>query len=937
MSNNQAQELQKLQWKEEIEFFQNYYSEFQSKYAYPQAVTKKCTLPYNYQNCNFECRIKMSEKSIMDVYVYVKDNEICIATEPYQSKPYLLIYLEPWMEVVWLLEKPKLKSKNEIPQHIGFKLKIWNQEIIFKAEKIVIDHFKEHVSRFVFQRRFQDSYDVISQIGKGNYARVFLIKNRFTGQKFACKCFEKRKLVEMENGITSLHNELKVMRSVDDSEDNIKLHEVYQGDNTFYLVMELLEGPSLYDEIKQYSDTSFPEESIYNILKALVKGVAHCAKKGIMHRDLKPENMMFYQKSPFQDKHKGLKIVDFGLATLQNEYKYIFPKCGTPGFVAPEIANLVDKSSQYDVVCDIFSVGVIFHILLTGDAVFPGKKFNEVLKKNKDCNIDLNQSQYDILSLEAKDLLSKMLQKDPKNRITAEQALQHPYFVKNNKQMRRGSYDTIKTQQQMIQDKIMQQEDEIRPKQKTLFSKPLRLPYVGKNDNSLNICDQNGNGSFVTQEALFKHRLQQQQSGSQGGDSLSNSPYGSPYQHSNVVSPSKFTFQQKDGMSPLEKLGFFKGNVDEEKVKENWKPFVRYEYPRWSLLQMHFSTLFIFPIRSFCLLFGILWFLIFSSCLSSSIKDDKGVWWISKKYDKIINYESDYPEQQYKDRKGKPSILISNHQGYLEILYLLLNKNIPSFVSKEAVLKIPVVGKAAKSLQSIFLERGDIKQRQMVKEQIIQRAKLIQNGKEFAPVALFPEGACTNGKYLLKFQKGAFVPLQPIKLHIFQFQPRRFSPQSDVIPFFDHMFLMMSQLNNNFKVIEFDNYYPDHLQLKTESDWNIYSDKIRNIIIKQSGSISSPADFRDIQDYETQMRLLQKQYEAQQKKEIQFFKFVRHSKKNKNQQKIPQQQNVFNKSLSSKKQFQQSNQDIENQNNIAVVQKSIENIDVQIERNKINA
>lgn len=80
-------------------------------------------------------------------------------------------------------------------------------------------------------------------------------------------------------------------------------------------------------------------------MKALVEGINHCAKKGIMHRDLKPENMMFYQKCPGNDQHKGLRIVDFGLATLQDEYKYIFPKCGTPGFVAPEIANLVDKSS----------------------------------------------------------------------------------------------------------------------------------------------------------------------------------------------------------------------------------------------------------------------------------------------------------------------------------------------------------------------------------------------------------------------------------------------------------------------------------------------------------------------------------------------------------------------------------------------------------------
>lgn len=150
----------------------------------------------------------------------------------------------------------------------------------------------------------------------------------------------------------------------------------------------------------------------------LVDAVAYCAKNNIMHRDLKPENILFAQRGNFSE----LKIVDFGLATIVDEAPYIFPKCGTPGFVAPEIANLVDKSQPYGAICDVFSVGVIFHILLTGDSVFPGKKFNEVLKKNKECVISLEGPAYEFISKEAKDLMLKMLKKDPKERISAEEA-----------------------------------------------------------------------------------------------------------------------------------------------------------------------------------------------------------------------------------------------------------------------------------------------------------------------------------------------------------------------------------------------------------------------------------------------------------------------------------------------------------------------------------
>jgi len=91
----------------------------------------------------------------------------------------------------------------------------------------------------------------------------------------------------------------------------------------------------------------------------LVDGIAYSASKNIMHRDIKPENLLFGKSN----NQKILKIVDFGLATYADEAPYLFPKCGTPGFVAPEIANLVDKTKGYGTICDMFSVGVIFHIL----------------------------------------------------------------------------------------------------------------------------------------------------------------------------------------------------------------------------------------------------------------------------------------------------------------------------------------------------------------------------------------------------------------------------------------------------------------------------------------------------------------------------------------------------------------------------------------------
>jgi len=97
-------------------------------------------------------------------------------------------------------------------------------------------------------------------------------------------------------------------------------------------------------------------------------------ERGIMHRDLKPENIIFKKTNSME-----VVIVDLGLATRANETEYLFVRCGTPGFVAPEVVNIKDLNVHYDPVCDIFSVGLIFHILLIGRSPFNGKTYNEIL------------------------------------------------------------------------------------------------------------------------------------------------------------------------------------------------------------------------------------------------------------------------------------------------------------------------------------------------------------------------------------------------------------------------------------------------------------------------------------------------------------------------------------------------------------------------------
>ena len=140
-----------------------------------------------------------------------------------------------------------------------------------------------------------------------------------------------------------------------------------------------------------------------------------------MHRDLKPENLIFLDS----EDDSVLKIADFGLCVqIAGEDDLQYNRCGSPGYVAPEI--LRDEGYNYQ--CDIFSAGVIFYAILTGKTLFDGASFTTVLNNNKNCKFRISQKHWKNISPEAQDLVMKMLHQDWKKRITAQGALDHPWF-----------------------------------------------------------------------------------------------------------------------------------------------------------------------------------------------------------------------------------------------------------------------------------------------------------------------------------------------------------------------------------------------------------------------------------------------------------------------------------------------------------------------------
>ncbi|CAD8080020.1 unnamed protein product [Paramecium sonneborni] len=280
-------------------------------------------------------------------------------------------------------------------------------------------NFKNLLNYRCLQSTFHDEFGVTKMIGKGSFAKVYLATKKSTGINYAVKAFNKEFMLEQFKGRESLENEIKVMRRLN-QENLVRLHEVYETQNSIYFILDILKGGELLSRVKSHP-LSAPnlQKLMYNLMRAL----CHLHSKRCIHRDLKPENLLLKEK----DNDTDVVIADFGLACFLNE-EILFKRCGTPGFVAPEILIYKEGDPFYDEKCDVFSAGVIFFILLTGKQPFQGADYKAILRANKNCEINYNIKQIQTAPLQLVDLLKKMLYPEPKARVSSEDCLKHPYF-----------------------------------------------------------------------------------------------------------------------------------------------------------------------------------------------------------------------------------------------------------------------------------------------------------------------------------------------------------------------------------------------------------------------------------------------------------------------------------------------------------------------------
>ena len=260
-------------------------------------------------------------------------------------------------------------------------------------------------------------YTFEKMIGGGHFGTVRTAHLKTDPQiKFAIKSILRENI---EKDIKLLEEELFILTQVDHP-NIVKFHQSFIDYRYVHIVMEFCTGGELFDRI--VAAQKFTEKQAAEIMSQMLSSIKHLHEHNIVHRDLKPENFLMETK----DLNSEVKLIDFGLSKRWNTSEgadKMHTVVGTPYYVAPEVLR-----GEYDKMCDVWSLGIILYVFLCGYPPFEGDNNKEIFKNVLKSKLEFDPADWDTVSNQAKDLVSKMLSKDPKHRISAQECLEHPWF-----------------------------------------------------------------------------------------------------------------------------------------------------------------------------------------------------------------------------------------------------------------------------------------------------------------------------------------------------------------------------------------------------------------------------------------------------------------------------------------------------------------------------
>ncbi|KAL5800529.1 hypothetical protein ACOSQ3_033610 [Xanthoceras sorbifolium] len=262
---------------------------------------------------------------------------------------------------------------------------------------------------------FKEFYSLGRKLGQGQFGTTFLCVEKETGKEYACKSMAKRKLLTDED-VEDVRREIQIMHHLAGHPNVVSIKGAYEDAVAVQVVMELCAGGELFDRIIQRGH--YTERKAAELTRTIVGVVEACHSLGVMHRDLKPENFLFIS----QDEDSLLKTIDFGLSIFFKPGEKFSDVVGSPYYVAPEVLR-----KRYGPEADVWSAGVILYILLSGVPPFWAETEQGIFEQVLHGDLDFSSDPWPSISESAKDIVRRMLVRDPRKRLTAHEVLCHPW------------------------------------------------------------------------------------------------------------------------------------------------------------------------------------------------------------------------------------------------------------------------------------------------------------------------------------------------------------------------------------------------------------------------------------------------------------------------------------------------------------------------------
>ncbi|XP_050380019.1 CDPK-related kinase 5 [Argentina anserina] len=347
---------------------------------------------------------------------------------------------------------------------------------------------------FGFSKHLSNKYELGEEVGRGHFGytcKATFKKGELKGQQAAVKVIPKVKMTTAI-AIEDVRREVKILKALTGHSNLVQFYDAYEDHDNVYIVMELCEGGELLDRILARGG-KYTEEDARTVMIQILNVVAFCHLQGVVHRDLKPENFLFTS----MDEDSQLKAIDFGLSDFVKPDERLNDIVGSAYYVAPEVLH-----RAYGTEADVWSVGVIAYILLCGSRPFWARTESGIFRAVLKADPSFDEPPWPTLSTEASDFVKRLLNKDPRKRMTAAQALSHPW-LKN--------YSTVKIPLDILIFKLMKVYMRSSPLRKTALralSKTLTADELCFLKEQFALLEPNKNGTISLENiktALMKN------------------------------------------------------------------------------------------------------------------------------------------------------------------------------------------------------------------------------------------------------------------------------------------------------------------------------------------------------------------------------------------------------------------------------------------------